>query len=214
MVYPSREAMALTIFLLEATLISLSGVMSPGPVTATAVGQGNDSPHAGALLAIGHGIIEVPLMLAVFCGAGQLLNLPYVKAVIAAVGGLFLLYMGFGMLRGARQEEVASGQSGRSPIVAGVVLSLGNPYFLVWWGTVGVTLVFRSMEFGPLGFALFALAHWLCDLTWCYSLSALSFKGGKLFGQRFQKTVFSVCGFILLFFSGRLILEAAGELLF
>jgi threonine/homoserine/homoserine lactone efflux protein len=204
--------MALTIFLLEAALISLSGVMSPGPVTATSVGQGSESPHAGALLAIGHGFVEVPLMVAVYYGAGPLLDLAYVKEVIAAVGGLFLLYMGIGMLKSARGEEILSGQSSRRPIVAGIVLSLGNPFFLGWWATVGVMLVFRSMEFGLLGFALFALVHLLCDLAWNYFLSVLSFKGGKLFGRGFQRTVFSVCGLLLLFFSGRLILAATGEL--
>jgi threonine/homoserine/homoserine lactone efflux protein len=204
--------MALTIFLLEAALISLSGVMSPGPVTATSVGQGSESPHVGALLAIGHGFVGVPLMVAVYYGAGPLLDLAYVKEVIAAVGGLFLLYMGIGMLKSARGEEILSGQSSRRPIVAGIVLSLGNPFFLVWWATVGVMLVFRSMEFGLLGFALFALVHLLCDLAWNYFLSVLSFKGGKLFGRGFQRTVFSVCGLLLLFFSGRLILAATGEL--
>jgi len=125
--------MSLAAFLAEAVLISLSGVMGPGPMTATAVGKGNDSPHAGALMAIGHGIVELPLMIATFYGLGALFSLAYVKAAIAFVGGVFLLVMAIGMFRNLKlsQIEVQSNKYTRSPIIAGVILSLGNPYELL-----------------------------------------------------------------------------------
>jgi threonine/homoserine/homoserine lactone efflux protein len=201
--------MSLLAFLVEATLISLSGVLAPGPITAVAVGKGGRSPHAGALVAIGHGIVEVPLMVAVFYGVGRLMALSYVQAGIALLGGLLLLVMGVGMLRSIRQAEVGSDQDTRSPIVAGILLSIGNPYFLVWWATVGAALIMRSLRFGVLGFVAFGALHWLCDLAWGYFLSALSFKGGAFFGRRFQQVVFVVCGMFLVFSSARLLVEAA-----
>jgi threonine/homoserine/homoserine lactone efflux protein len=182
--------------------------MAPGPVTAVTVGKGNESPHAGAWVAIGHGIVEFPLMIAIFYGFGYLLNLFYVEAIIAFVGGLFLLVMGVGMFQGMAQVEVGSSTYTRSPVVAGILLSLGNPYFLIWWATVGAALILRSVSFGILGFVTFALAHWLCDFLWYYFLSALSFKGGRFFGQKFQKIVFATSGIFLLFFSGKFILGA------
>jgi len=200
--------MSLLTFLLEAAVISLSGVMAPGPVTAVTVGKGNESPHAGAWVAIGHGIVEFPLMIAIFYGFGYLLNLAHVEAIIAFVGGLFLLVMGVGMFQGMAQGEVSSSTYARSPVVAGILLSLGNPYFLIWWATVGAALILRSVSFGILGFVTFALAHWLCDFLWSYFLSALSFKGGRFFGQKFQKIVFATSGIFLLFFSGKFILGA------
>ena len=156
--------MSLPMFLVEATLISLSGTIAPGPITATVVGRGSKSPHAGALVAIGHGIVEIPLMVAVFYGIGQLFDLPYVKTGIALVGGLFLLVMGVGMLRSIKQGEIDSIEQGRTPVIAGIVLSVGNPYFLVWWATVGAALILRSVEFGVWAFVIFGLLHWLCDL--------------------------------------------------
>jgi len=199
--------MSLSAFLIEATLISLSGVLSPGPITVTVVGRGSESPHAGALVAIGHGIVEIPLMVAVFFGVGQLLDLPFVQAGIALAGGVFLLMMGVGMIRSFRQGKVESIERGRAPVIAGIVLSLGSPYFLVWWATVGAALIVRSVEFGVWGFVLFGLLHWLCDFLWSYFLSALSFKGGQFFGQRFQQIVFLVCGGLLLFFGARLMFD-------
>jgi len=200
--------MAFLIFLFEAVLISLSGVMAPGPITAVAVGRGTESPHAGAVVAIGHGIIELPLMISIFYGLGYLLNLPYVRGVIAFVGGLFLLIMGANMFRSIKQVEVGSSRYTRSPMMAGILLSLGNPYFLIWWATVGASLILRAAGFGILGFLIFALLHWLCDFLWCYFLSALSFKGGRFFGKRFQKIVFAMCGVFLLFFSGKFMVDA------
>ncbi len=196
------------LFLSEAILISLSGVMAPGPITAVVVGKGNQSPHAGALVALGHGIVEIPLMVAVFFGVGSLLDAPYIQAGIGIAGGLFILWMGIGMLRSIRQEAVAQSQDSRSPILAGILFSVGNPYFLVWWVTVGAALILRSVEFGLVGFVAFALGHWLCDLLWDWFLSVVSFKGGKFFGNRFQQAVFLISGILLLFFGIRLMFDA------
>jgi threonine/homoserine/homoserine lactone efflux protein len=195
-------------FISEAFLISLSGVIAPGPVTAVTIGKGNESPHAGALIAIGHGVIEVPLMISMLYGFGYLLNLSHTKLVIAFVGGLFLLFMGVSMFRRGMQVQATSKMYAHPPIVAGILLSLGNPYFLIWWATVGAALILRSVSFGTVAFIIFALVHWLCDFLWYYFLSVLSFKGGQFFGKRFQKIAFATCGVILLFFSGKFIIDA------
>ena len=207
--------MPFLLFLSEAILISLSGVMAPGPITAVVVGKGSESPRAGALVAIGHGLVEFPLMVAVFFGIGALLEADYVRITIGIAGGLFILWMGIGMLRSIRQEVLVHEQrvDSRSPVMAGVLFSIGNPYFLVWWVTVGAALILRSVEFGVLGFAAFAVGHWLCDLLWDWFLSALSFKGGQFFGNRFQQAIFAVSGVMLLFFGGRLMIDAFYKLI-
>lgn len=69
--------MPLLTFLIGAVFISLTGVMAPGPVTAVTIGEGSKSPHAGAFVAIGHGIVEFPLMIAIFYGFGYLLSLSH-----------------------------------------------------------------------------------------------------------------------------------------
>lgn len=205
--------MAFIAFLAQAVLISLSGVMAPGPVTAVTVGKGSRSPHAGALVAVGHGMVEVPLMVAIFYGLGRLIELPHVKAAIGLVGGLLLLAMGADMLRTMNRAAVTARASERSSLVAGMLLSIGSPYFIVWWATIGAALIIRSVGFGLAGFLVFALVHWLCDFVWYYFLSALSFKGGQFFGRIFQKVIFGVCGAALLFFAARFITDAAAVLL-
>ena len=200
-------------FLLEAIVISLSGVMAPGPMSAAAVGHGSRSPYAGSLIAVGHALFEVPLALALSYGFGYLRHFDFVKPAIGLVGGAMLLVMGIGMLRGIRGQEVRGTGDARSPVLVGALLSAANPYFLVWWLTVGAALVLRADGFGPVGFPSLMAAHWLCDLVWFSFLGILAFRGGRFFGRRFQQVVFAVCGAFLLYLSAHFMTGALGYLL-
>ena len=200
--------MAFAVFLVEAVFVSLSGVMAPGPITAATVGSGTRSPHAGALVAFGHGIVEFPLMLFIFFGLGHVLGLGYVKTAIFFLGGGFLLFMGGDMLRSLKHAEAGTSGSADAPLAAGILLSMGNAYFLVWWATVGATLISKAVVFGLLGFLVFAVVHWLCDFIWFYILSAVSYRGGNLLGVKFQKAVFGICGVFLLIFGVKFIGDA------
>jgi len=193
--------MELLIFLFKVIGISLSGVMAPGPVTATAISMGARSRYAGVLIAVGHGIVEFPLMVLIVLGAGEILKLPAAQIIIGLAGGAFLLWMAVGMLsslRSSLQQETKVAKS--TPLLAGIVLSAGNPYFLFWWATVGLALATMATGIGIWAFALFAVVHWLCDFVWLTILSWASFKGTGLFGPRGQKIVLLVCGVALVFF--------------
>jgi threonine/homoserine/homoserine lactone efflux protein len=204
--------MPFILFLSEAVLISLSGVMAPGPITAVAIGRGSRSVSAGPFVAIGHGLVEFPVMAAVSVGVGRLLDVPWVQTAIGLAGAVILAFMGAGMLRSARRGFDLSPAGTRSPLVAGILLSLANPYFLIWWATIGAALISQSLAFGILGLAAFAVAHWLCDLLWCSFLSVLSFRGGQFFGGKAQTVVFVICGAALILFAGRLLLHSVGAL--
>jgi threonine/homoserine/homoserine lactone efflux protein len=200
-------------FLAGAAVISLSGVMAPGPLSAVMVGKGSESPHAGIFIAVGHGIIEFPLMFAVLFGFGYVFALPGVKPAIGFAGGVVLLLMAVGMIRSVRGAELAAARDRRSPLAAGMVLTAANSYFLIWWATVGASMVMEAEGFGAAGIALFMIVHWLCDAGWSWFLSALSYRGGRFFGDRFQKAVFAVSGILLAAFGVKFINEAVKSLL-
>ena len=205
--------MSLLSFLVQVIVISLSGVMAPGPVTATAISMGARSRYAGALIAVGHGIVEFPLMVLIVLGAGEILKLPAAQIIIGLAGGAFLLWMAVGMLKSlnaAEQQETKVAKS--APMMAGIVLSAGNPYFLFWWATVGLALATTATGIGIWAFVLFAVVHWLCDFIWLNILSLASFKGTGLFGPRGQKTVLLVCAVALIFFGLFFIYNAVGLL--
>jgi threonine/homoserine/homoserine lactone efflux protein len=204
----------LLLFLFQVFLISLSGVMAPGPVTAAAIGMGARSRYAGMLLAIGHGIVEFPLMVLIVLGMGRILKLPTAQIVIGLAGGAFLLMMAVGMLKSLRSAEQQETKVAKSaPLLAGIILSAGNPYFLFWWATVGLALATTATGMGIWAFALFAVVHWLCDFIWLSALSLASFKGTGLFGLRSQRIVLLICAVALFFFGLFFIYNAAGALI-
>jgi threonine/homoserine/homoserine lactone efflux protein len=199
-------------FLVQAVLISLSGVMAPGPLTVVVVGKGARSPHAGAMIAVGHGLVEFPLMALIVVGLAPILKHVTVSAAIGLAGGVVLLWMGYGLLRSLRGAQGRPEERAASPLMAGMLMSAGNPYFIVWWATVGATLVFRAWEFGVWQLVVFAVIHWSLDLTWYFALSTASFRGTRLLGTRFLQGVSLVAGVVLLFFGVRFVVDAATKL--
>jgi threonine/homoserine/homoserine lactone efflux protein len=205
--------MELLFFLAKVVGISLSGVMAPGPVTAAAIAMGARNRFAGVFMAIGHGIVEFPLIVMITLGMGVILKSSATKIVIGFAGGVFLLFMAIQMMRslsGTEDREVKATSSG--PLVAGIILSVSNPFFLIWWASVGLNLAITAAGFGIWAFALFAIVHWLCDLIWLSALSLASFKGSVLLGPRRQKKVLLVCSLALFGFGLFFIYNAASTL--
>jgi len=200
--------MDLALFLVSVVIISLSGVLMPGPVTAITIAKGSRELGAGSLVALGHGVVEFPLIGLIYLGLGLVFQKPMVKLGIGFLGGAVLLWMALEMLRNYRRAEIKVQEKEINSFLAGILLSAGNPYFLVWWATVGASLVIRSIEFGLLGIILFALVHWFCDLVWYQFLSFLSFQGGKFFGKKLQMVIFIICGLAMLYFGLFFIVDA------
>lgn len=186
--------MNLFLFLLQVFAISLSGVLAPGPATAATIAAGTKSRHAGIFISIGHCFVELPLLAAIMFGMGFIFEYQMAKMLIGLAGGVFLLWMGFDMFRDAKNyhEHQPSAKS-RGPITTGLVLSVTNPYFILWWATVGLNLAKDAASFGYTALVLFALVHWLCDLTWLEIMSFASFKGTRLLNKKNQKIVLAIC---------------------
>lgn len=188
-------------FLVSAVGISLSGVMAPGPVTAATLAAGSRSRHAGAWIAVGHGMVELPLMLLIMAGMNRVFQIEGVRIGIGLAGGMMLLLMGGQIFRDlARKNDSNARYEDTSPLWIGILLTGGNPYFLLWWATVGMALAGRAWQLGVVAFALFALVHWLCDLLWLEILSQASYRGTRWLGARTQNAIALVCGTALVVF--------------
>ncbi len=198
-------------FLLGAAVISLSGVMMPGPMSAVIAGRGSTDPAAGALIAAGHGAVEIPLILLYYSGLGAFGAAVggSGRTVLGAVGGIVIVYMALRMIAdpapGAGRNVTRHGNA----FTDGVILTAANPYFYLWWLSVGGALVARTSGFGAPGLAAFIAVHWLCDLGWSWFLSALSYRGTRFFGRSFQRGLFIVMGLLFLFFGARFLYDAA-----
>ena len=206
--------MDVLIFLAQVVAISLSGVLAPGPVTTSSIVMGAKNRFAGALIAVGHGIVEFPLIILITFGTAEFFNYKNSRIIIGLAGGAMLLFMAYGIYKSTRSAESQTGKIFTSkPIMTGIILSAGNPYFLVWWATVGLTLALQAKGIGIWAFAVFAVVHWLCDLCWYQILSWTSFKGASLLKGRGMNIVLIICALAMGFFGIKFVADAIRLLL-
>lgn len=197
-------------FLVTAATVSLSGVIMPGPVFAATVARGYESKNAGILIALGHGVVEFPLMFLVYLGFAQFVSAGITMKIIGIAGGTVLIYMGVQIFRARRGRSEEEMNPRHGSLIAGITTTAANPYFFLWWATVGLALITQSREFGLLGFLLFVPVHWFCDLSWYLLVSRTVFRSRRFWTERVRRGVFIVCGFIMIGFGIWFLLSGLG----
>ncbi len=170
-------------------VIALSGALMPGPLLTVTVSESSRrGAIVGPLMIFGHGLLELSLVVALLLGMAPLLQRNDVFICISLVGGGILLWMGFSMLKslpGLRLELDGEDERDRNLVLAGILFSLANPYWIVWWVSIGLGYILHSVRFGIMGIVAFFLGHILADLAW-YTL--ISF--GVARGRRFLSDIF------------------------
>jgi len=186
------------LFLASVLLISLSGVLMPGPLFAVTIKKASKSKTAGALIAIGHGIVEFPLMFLIFFVLSEF-NLPdFVQVAVGLVGGFLMVFMGVQAFRSRHKQEEVTVDLKRDSVLAGVWTTAANAGFILWWLTIGTTLILNAKLFGLLGFSVFAGVHWLTDFSWYAVVALLIFKSQRFWTERTRMgiTLFCIVVFI------------------
>ncbi len=200
------------LFLTSVMFISLSGVLMPGPLFAVTLEKSAKHKAAGALIAVGHGVVEFPLMFLIFFILSEITVPDSVQIGIGLVGGLLMIYMGVQTFRN-RNKVIDKPQSTKQEsLLAGIRTTAINPGFILWWLTVGTTLILNAKLFGLIGFSIFAGIHWLCDFAWYAVVALVIFKSHKFWTPRMHQGITFFCvavfvGFGALFF-GSAVLQA------
>ena len=189
-----------TIFLVSVIVISLSGVMMPGPLFAMTVAKSYNNSTSGALVALGHAVIEIPLIFLIYFGFANFLKLTELQIFIGVAGGAILIYMGMDMIR-SRKAMVEEGKDlPYGSFTGGIITTAVNPYFLLWWASVGAALIVKSIAFGLMGFVLFTVIHWLCDFVWLSGMSLVIHRLHHSWSKRVHRAIFSLCGLLMVGF--------------
>ncbi|MBT4512508.1 MAG: LysE family transporter [Chloroflexi bacterium] len=178
--------------------------MMPGPLLAyTISATAKHGFWAGPLLMLGHAILELVLIFALVLGLNQFLEGDTFTSIVAFIGGVVLTVMGFAMLRqGFRGVPVPLETSNglaksQKMVVSGIVISMSNPYWFIWWATIGMTYLLWSLELGTAGVASFFTGHILADLSWYALISFIIATGRKAINKTVYSWVLIVCGLIL-----------------
>ncbi|MDM7999604.1 MAG: LysE family transporter [Dehalococcoidia bacterium] len=191
----------LPLFLLWVIGISASGVMMPGPVTAIVISKGTQSKWAGLMVAIGHAIVEWPLMAIIYFGVSAFLKSDGVQIGLGIAGGLLLIWLSVGVFK-AKPVDVDVKYEGahKNAIIAGVATTTASPYFFLWWATVGVTIVAGAKVFGGGWVVLTGGIHWLFDAVWLLFISLFVFFLRRFLTSKVQRVISVVCGLTLVGF--------------
>ncbi len=186
-------------------IIALSGALMPGPVlTVTVSESARRGALAGPLMIFGHGILELILVLALLGGLAPFLSRDDVFIVVSLLGGAILFSMAclmFKDLPTLKLQLNVPDEKPRSLILSGILLSLANPYWLIWWATIGLGYIMYSVKFGIMGIVAFFTGHILADLAW-YSLVSFGIaKGRSFFTDTFYRRLIGACASFLCIFS-------------
>lgn len=198
----------LTLIFSTALLVGLSGALMPGPLTAVTVNYALRRGYRAAPLAtLGHALLEAIMVLLLLVGLGSYLALPPVAGVIGLAGGLVLAWMGCGMIRSAARVTLtpaaASGEGwrGGSPFWSGLVSTISNPYWFLWWATIGAGYVALSRNHGLTGVFSFYSGHILADLLWLSLLAIAAVSGKRWLTDKIYRWIILGLGIFLCVFS-------------
>ena len=139
------------LFTATSFIVGLSGAMVPGPMfTVTISDSLKKGATAGPKIVFGHIITEFILILLIFAGLGWLIGSETAIFVIGAIGGLIMVLMGFQMARSSNSlqdlQKSSETSNGYGPIINGILTSVSNPYFFIWWATVGWAFMLKGIE--------------------------------------------------------------------
>jgi len=199
--------------IVEIVSLTSSGALSPGPLTFSAIVLGMKKGwKAGFLEAVGHTLFEFPLVLLIGVGSSHIINNELFLNIAGMIGGLALIIFSILLLQdlislrkgdGERILKISGG-----PILTGFLFTALNPYFIVWWTTVGLKLIIDIILTGGILFVIFFYPiHVWMDYVWLSLVSYLSSKGRKL-GVKIQAGILIVFIIILMYYGIKFIIES------
>jgi len=186
--------------------VALSGVLMPGPIfTATISESIKRGPSAGPRIIAGHALLEGALVIGLIMGLAPLLQKDLFFIVISFAGSAVLLWMAFGMFRslpGLKLDWDAEQQTkDRSLMATGVLLSISNPFLVIWWATIGLSFMAHAREAGIFGVLAFYLGHETADIIWFSLVSATVGRGRHFISDRLYKIIIAASAAVLIGFA-------------
>jgi threonine/homoserine/homoserine lactone efflux protein len=167
--------------LLASFLVGLTGAVSPGPMSASILGMSHKKPLVSTVgLVAGHGMVEAAIIIGIIFG---LSSLPF-QTGIALLGCVTIVILGVMQFLSEPEKKAARADGAGGPFAAGIVLTLSNPYWWIWWLTFGAG--FLALQ--P-AYAAFFVGHISADLVWFGILAFTASRGAEILGEKYRWVV-------------------------
>jgi threonine/homoserine/homoserine lactone efflux protein len=200
------EALDALSFVSTVVIVTASGALAPGPLFFATVSHGAKSGAKGGLLfSVGHMLFELPLTAFLALGFSAVVDQPMVRPLTGLLGGVALIFFGVLQIRESlvpkHGQTKLSGIFVRNPVLLGIIFTGLNPYFIMWWLTIGVKLISDALVFlSLLGFLLMYVSHVWMDYAWLTLSAYLAHRGASLVGSKGYRILMTVFGLILICF--------------
>ncbi|MDX1595749.1 MAG: LysE family transporter [Nitrosopumilaceae archaeon] len=189
-------------FAASVILISASGVLSPGPLFASTIVYGlKEKAEAGIKIAHGHTIVELPLVILLGVGVISFDTFPEFRSIISFIGAFALFAFAGLQIKGIIKNNSLNIKPKYGPILSGVIFSALNPFFLIWWFTVGFKLISDALEIWSIAgiFIMFGLHIWM-DYLWLGAIAFFSSKSTRILSNQKYKILMLIISGLLVYF--------------
>jgi len=197
-------------FTILVIIVSVSGVMAPGPLFAANVSYGlKGGAKTGIKMAIGHTIVELPLVILLGIGVFSLEIFPEFRTIISILGAITLFVFATLQIKTAlRKEKTKISNPKQGPLVAGILLSALNPFFIIWWLAIGFKLISDAMILWSFGgiLIMFVLHIWM-DFVWLGAVSFFASKSSGILSNRNYKVLMLGISGMLVYFGITFLIE-------
>ena len=190
-------------FAIIVIIISASGVMSPGPLFAANITHGlKHGSKAGIKIAIGHSLVELPLVILLGIGILSLEMFPEFREIISVLGAITLFVFALMQIKSVlKKNKKIETKLKQGPIITGILLSALNPFFIIWWLTIGLKLISDAMAIWAFaGILIVFVLHIWMDFVWLGATAFLISKSKKIISNTNYRVIILALSIILIYF--------------
>jgi threonine/homoserine/homoserine lactone efflux protein len=202
-------------------IVAFSGALVPGPMLTLVISSVAEKGFwTSFFIVVGHSLLELIVVIGFFLGILKFLDNPLIAKIIGLLGGVFLLYIGINIIvsifkkkftidfKSVLKQRTITGKSTGTVILKGVLISLMNPYWFIWWISIGAAFLLKSVEFNIMGISSFYIGHISADFIWYLFIGFLVNTGRRFFNQKIYNGILIACSIFLFYLGIRFIIEA------
>ncbi|MGI0101102.1 MAG: LysE family transporter [Nitrosotalea sp.] len=197
-------------FAITVITISVSGVMSPGPLFTANVAYGiRGGWKTGIKMAGGHTIVELPLVILLGIGAISFTTFPQFREYISILGAISLFVFSGLQIRTTLRKSPSGNLPKHGPFFIGILFSALNPFFLIWWITIGFKLISDAiLLYSFVGIGIMFGFHIWMDYAWLGTVGFLSSRGKKILSTKNYKVFMIALSGVLVYFGINFLVQA------
>jgi threonine/homoserine/homoserine lactone efflux protein len=201
-------------------LVAFTGALMPGPMLTLVISSvAQKGFWTSVFIVIGHSVLELLIVAGFYLGVLKYLDSPLVIKIISITGGAFLIYMAISIIVSVARKKIkldldskrmAQNLGTRNSFIItgkGILISLANPYWYVWWLTIGASFMVKSVQHSFGGVASFYTGHILADFIWYLFVGFLISTGRRFFNQKVYIGILIACSVFLLYLGIRFIAD-------